>query len=157
MLNLLQSDARATADMLAEQVPLSPSAIARRVRRLRRNGLIVADVALLASELAAGRLWTIVQVQLDSHAPSGGYARLRDRLSNADEVQLFLEITGSFDLLLLVVTRGVDGFNAFAESFLAGDAAVRRYETTVVKKQIKNLPLMRLDGRDLPAIQRALT
>src|SRR4051812_35369699 len=87
LLNLLQADNLATAEMLARQVPLSPSAIARRMRGLREDGLIAADVAILAPELTGDRLRAIVQVQAHEHAEEKGIAALRARLAAADEVQ----------------------------------------------------------------------
>jgi Lrp/AsnC family transcriptional regulator, leucine-responsive regulatory protein len=149
LLNLLQADGRATCDELAAVVPLSPSTIARRLRRLRRDGVIVATYAVVAPETARGRLSAVVQVQLDSHAPSGSYSRLRRSLLDSSEVQLLLEISGTFDLLLLVATGGVDEFNQFADTKLGGDPAVRRYETSFVKKQLKLAPIVHLDERDL--------
>src|SRR2546421_5017587 len=76
LLNLLQADNLATAEALARAVPLSPSAIARRVRGLREEGLIAADIAILAPELTAGRLRAIVQVQVHEHAEEKGIAAL---------------------------------------------------------------------------------
>ena len=149
LLNLLQANARATADELAVEVPLSPSAIARRLRRLRRDGVVAADVALLAEDVTPDRVLAVILVQLHDHDPSGSYARLRDRLVAAPEVQLFLEISGSFDLSLLVVTRGLDEFNRFVDTQVAPDPAVRRYETTFVKKRLKLAPIVTLDDRDV--------
>lgn len=148
LLNLLQSDNLATAEMLARQVPLSPSAIARRVRGLREEGLIAADVAILAPELTGDRLRAIVQVQAHEHAEEKGIAALRARLAAADEVQLLLNIAGAFDLLVLVVTRNMAAFNAFADAYFAADPSVRRYETSFVKSEIKNRPAVPLDEKD---------
>ena len=47
LLNAMQEDADRTAEQLAELVALSPSAIARRLRRLREMGAIARTVALL--------------------------------------------------------------------------------------------------------------
>jgi Lrp/AsnC family leucine-responsive transcriptional regulator len=148
LLNLLQADNLATAEALAGQVPLSASAIARRVRGLREEGLIAADMAILAPELTADRLRAIVQVQVHEHAEEKGIAALRARLAAAAEVQLLLNISGAFDLLALVVTRNMAAFNAFAETYFAADPAVRRYETSFVKGEIKNRPTVRLDEND---------
>jgi Lrp/AsnC family leucine-responsive transcriptional regulator len=60
LLNLLQANNVATAETLARDVPLSPSAITRRVRRLRDNGLIAADVAILSDALLGQRLRAVV-------------------------------------------------------------------------------------------------
>jgi DNA-binding Lrp family transcriptional regulator len=47
LLNLVQADSAQTAERLAEQVELSPSAIQRRLRRLRDEGVIVRECAIL--------------------------------------------------------------------------------------------------------------
>jgi Lrp/AsnC family leucine-responsive transcriptional regulator len=69
-------------------------------------------------------------------------------LTAAPEVQLLLSIAGPIDLLLLVVTRDMAQFNAFADRYFAQDPAVRRYETSIVRGEIKNLPSVCLDERD---------
>ena len=148
LLNALQEDADRTAEELAEIVPLSPSAIARRLRRLRDSGAIARTVAILRPELAERRLRALVFVQLQDHAEKAGLAMLRRRLQEIDEVQLCLEVSGTEDLMLLVACRDMAEFNAFADRELAQNPAVRRYETSFVKKEVKNRPMIRLDERD---------
>jgi DNA-binding Lrp family transcriptional regulator len=149
LLNLLQADNLATAEALARKVALSPSAIARRVRSLREDGLIEADCAILAPDVTADRLRAVVQIQVHEHGEGKGIAALRHRLAAAREVQLLLNIAGSVDLLLLVVTRDMAEFNAFTESHLSSDPAVRRYETSIVKAVVKQSPTVWLDEDDI--------
>lgn len=52
-------------------------------------------------------------------------------------MQLYLEISGAFDILLLVAVRDMESYNGFADSMLEEDAGVRRFETSFVKKRIK--------------------
>lgn len=148
LLNAMQEDADRTAEQLAELVALSPSAIARRLRRLREMGAIARTVALLPGSIVDRRLRALVSVQLNEHAEARGLAALRDRLRTIDEVQLCLEISGTDDLLLLVACRDMAEFNAFADAELAASPAVRRYHTSFVKKEVKNRPMIRLDERD---------
>jgi len=148
LLNALQEDADRTADELAEVIALSPSAIARRIRRLRESGAIARTIALLPAEIADRRLRAIVRLQLQEHEQAAQLAQLRDRLKTCDEVQLCLEVSGSDDMLLLVACRDMSEFNAFADAELAASPMVRRYETSFVKKEIKNQPMIRLDERD---------
>ncbi|MDP9422349.1 MAG: Lrp/AsnC family transcriptional regulator [Pseudomonadota bacterium] len=149
LLNALQEDADRTAEQLAELVALSPSAIARRLRRLREVGAIARTVALLPASIVDRRLRALVSVQLNEHAEKGGLAELRNRMQSLDEVQLCLEVSGSEDLLLLVACRDMAEFNAFADAELAASPVVRRYVTSFVKKEIKNRPMIRLDERDV--------
>lgn len=151
ILNLLQQDALATAEKMAASVPLSPSAIARRVRSLRHAGLVAGDMALLAPGLTADRLRAIVQVQVHEHAEEKGIAALRARLAEAREVQILLNVAGTFDLIVLVVTRDMHAFNAFADANFASDPSVRRYETSFVRAEIKNRPAVWLDESDASA------
>jgi DNA-binding Lrp family transcriptional regulator len=136
LLARLQEDNIQTADVLAEKVGRSPSAVARRVRRLRETGTIAADSAVISDKAAGYPLSAIVHVQLERHAPHEGDA-LRRRLAASPNVQLCLDISGAFDILLLVVAADMDAYVAFADTHLAEQPAVRRLETTFVKKRVK--------------------
>ena len=149
LLNLLQQDNLATAEALAGLVPLSPSAITRRVRRLREEGLIASNVAVLAPAFVQRRLRAIVQIQLHEHAEQGAIATLRRRLRETSEVQACFEVAGSFDLVAVVVARDMTAFNAFADSVFGSDPAIRRYETSFVKREIKDSRFVPLDEDDL--------
>lgn len=148
LLNALQEDADRTAEELAEIVALSPSAIARRIRRLRESGAIARTIALLSAEIVDRRLRAIVRLQLHEHEQAEEFNKFRNRLKARDEVQLCLEVSGSDDMLLLVACRDMAEYNAFADAELAAGPMVRRYETSFVKKELKNRPMVRLDERD---------
>jgi Lrp/AsnC family transcriptional regulator, leucine-responsive regulatory protein len=149
LLNALQENADQTAEQLAELVALSPSAIARRLRRLREVGAIDRTVALLSAKMADKRLRALVSLQLHDHAPAAGLAELKVRFQLLDEIQLCLEVSGTDDMVLLVACRDMAEFNAFADAELAASPVVRRYETSFVKKEVKYRPMVRLDERDL--------
>jgi Lrp/AsnC family leucine-responsive transcriptional regulator len=149
LLNALQEDADQTAEHLAKLVALSPSAIARRLKRLREVGAIERTVALLSPKLADKRLRALVSLQLQEHAPAAGLAELKERLQHLDEVQLCLEVSGTDDMVLLVACRDMAEFNVFADAELAASPVVRRYETSFVKKEVKYRPMIRLGERDV--------
>ena len=135
LLACLQSDNLQTAERLADQVGRSPSAVARRLRRLRASGAVAADIALVSEEAAGFPLSAIIQVQLERHAPQEG-DRLRRRLTASANVQLCLDISGAFDILLLVVAADMETFNSFTADQLEGPP-VRRFETSFVKRRVK--------------------
>jgi Lrp/AsnC family leucine-responsive transcriptional regulator len=143
ILDLLQHDALLTADALAQKLPLSASAIARRIRRLRESGAITADVAVLSEEVGSF-LSAVVQVQMDRHALAAVEA-LRRRLAASPYVQLFLDVSGTFDLLLLVTVKDMAAFNDFTDTMLGMDPVVRRYESSFVKRRRKFSTALPLD------------
>ncbi len=148
LLNIVQRDDSATADELARKVPLSPSAIARRLRRLRSDGWISGTVALLSRRLTERRLRAIVFVQLSEHADQAGKAALLKRIQASRHVQFCYELGGAHDLLLLFDCSNMGEFNEAAEAVLVADTTVRRYETSFVKKQVKFEPFVQLTERD---------
>jgi Lrp/AsnC family leucine-responsive transcriptional regulator len=148
LLDCLQGNNQLTADQLAERVGRSPSAIARRLRRLRATKAIAAEVAIISEEAAGNPLSMLVQIQLERHALPD-VAALRRRLAACENVQLLLDVSGTIDIVLLVVARDLDAFNDFADEMLASDRSVRRYETSLVKNRRKNslaMPLAQLIG-----------
>jgi Lrp/AsnC family leucine-responsive transcriptional regulator len=144
LLNAVQRDDSRTADSLAEEVPLSPSAIARRLRRLRAGGWIERTIALLAPRLTQKRLRAIVLIQLSEHADRAGKAALEKRLLAADEVQSVYEIAGPHDFIALLDCASMADFNSCADELLASSPTVHRYETHFVKREVKFAPFVEL-------------
>jgi DNA-binding Lrp family transcriptional regulator len=151
LLNAVQRDDAQTAERLAAHIPLSPSAIARRLRRLRSAGWIRATVALLARRLTDRRLRASVLVQLSEHANQAGKSKLLKRIDASPQVQFCYELAGAHDLLLLFDCADMAEFNAVAEAVLVADATVRRYETSFVKREVKFAPFVALSERDAAA------
>lgn len=147
LLNLLQRDDSRTADQLAERVPLSPSALARRLRRLRGEGWIARTVALLSTRLTQDRLRALVLIQLNEHADLAGKAALERRLLDCDAVQFCYEIAGPHDLVALFDCTSMADFNACADDILASSPTVRRYESHFVKREVKFAPFVELAAR----------
>ena len=149
LLNAAQRDDSKTAHELAAQVPLSPSAIARRLRRLRSDGWISRTIALLSPRLVESRLRALVLLQLSEHADQGGKRALLKRITDAPQIQFCYEVAGTFDLLLLFDCTNMGEFNELAEAVLVVDSTVRRYETSFIKRDIKFAPFVQLSERDL--------
>lgn len=145
LLNLVQRNDSRTADELSEQVALSPSAIARRLRRLRGERWIERTIALLSPRLTGRRLRAIVSVQLSEHADRRGIDALVQRIRSTPQVQFCYELAGVHDLLLLFDCSGMAEFNQLAEAVLVADPTVRRYETSFVKQELKFEPFVQLD------------
>ncbi|HEX8574270.1 MAG TPA: Lrp/AsnC family transcriptional regulator [Allosphingosinicella sp.] len=135
LMSLLQEDSGQTADKLGEKLGLSRSAVTRRIQKLTAEGVIARHVAILGDAYRKSRVTAIVNVQFDRHSP-GEADRFRRSIRALPEVQLFVEITGASDALLLVSVRDMDHFNIFSDE-LASMSFVRRYETSFVKRSLK--------------------
>ena len=146
LLNAVQADDGRTADQLSGVVALSPSAIARRLRRLRADGWIARTIALLPARIVDRRLRALVFIQLKEHADLAAKRALQDAIHAAPGVIISLEISGGFDLVLLTDAPHMAAFNAIMYDVLENSPAVQRYETSFVKRQVKFAPAVVLDA-----------
>ena len=64
-------------------------------------------------------------------------AGFRSFLTAAPQIQVCLEISGVYDIAAVGAFRSMEEFNAFADSHIASDPAVRRYEASFVKRRVK--------------------
>lgn len=146
LLEWLQKDNLLTADQLAERVGRSPSAVARRLRRLRDIGAVSSNVSVISDEAAGSPLFAVVLVQMEHHALQGAQALMR-RLVASENVQFCFEISGPFDMMLVMVAADMDAYNLAVDRLVGEQPGVRRYETSFVKKRGKAtlaLPLKHL-------------
>jgi Lrp/AsnC family leucine-responsive transcriptional regulator len=136
ILAALQVNNQATAQALADRVPLSPSAILRRIRQYRDEGVIAADVSIIEPGQVGERISVIMMVQLERHSPAT-VAEFRQHLCRSPHVQVCLEISGAYDITCIAIFRGMQEFNDFTDANIAGHPAVRRYEASFVKRRAK--------------------
>lgn len=144
LLNQIQGDASQTAEQLSKSVPLSPSAIARRLRRLRRDGWFVRVMALLSGRLTNDRLRALIFVTLSEHADHAGKAALQNRLMATPEVQFVYDLAGPIDVVLMFDCPNMARFNELTDKVLTADSTVRRYETHFIKREVKFEPFVQL-------------
>lgn len=140
LLNLVQRDDSRTGDSLAVDLPLSPSAIARRLRRLRRDGWIARTIALLGPRLTQNRLRAIVLIRFNDIP---GRIALEKRLQSEPLVSFCYEIAGPYDSVVFFDCANMAEFNALADELLVSPT-VERYETHFVKREVRFAPFVEL-------------
>lgn len=124
---------------------------------MRSEGLIARTIALLSPRLTRERLRAIVLIQLAEHADRPGKEQLERRLMAVDEVQLCVEIAGRHEMLVLLDCASMADLTETVEALFAQTPTVRRYETHIVKREVK-FALRPIDaGRGLGGRQDART
>ncbi|MFZ1868510.1 MAG: Lrp/AsnC family transcriptional regulator, partial [Steroidobacteraceae bacterium] len=93
LLNLIQSDAGQTSERLAENMGLSPSAVQRRLKRLREAGVIVRQTAIIDPKCVGSPVTFIVALQVERERPEM-LTQLRAWLEVQDYVQQAFYVTG---------------------------------------------------------------
>lgn len=123
------------ARVLAEAVGLSISAVLRRLRRLREEKVIVADIAVVNPLLTGSALTLHVLVRM--HEPG---RRVRDAflrsLSHHPEITGAWEVTGDDDYVLKVQVGSMAGYDAFIQRCLGDDNGVLSFKTLITIRTI---------------------
>ncbi|WP_197715457.1 Lrp/AsnC family transcriptional regulator [Aquitalea magnusonii] len=136
LLALLQDDARRTHDELAEAVSLSPTAVTRRLKRLRSEGIIRREVALVDPAVLGRPLRLVVNVILERERIALVDA-FKQAIRAAPEVVECYHVTGRPDFVLVVLVRDMGDYERFCREHIMSNDNVREFESLVVMETTK--------------------
>ncbi|MDD7973036.1 Lrp/AsnC family transcriptional regulator [Roseinatronobacter alkalisoli] len=137
LLNLLQRDASGTNLDMAEAVGLSPSSCLRRVRRLRKTGIIDRIVAILNPARTGRVLKAIVTVELKLHGEQH-MRRFLDLVTGEEAVSQAYAVTGETDVVLILHLRDMEEFDALCDRLFRDRTNVARFFTMMVIRTAKD-------------------
>jgi Lrp/AsnC family leucine-responsive transcriptional regulator len=130
LLRLVQEDSGQTSERLAEQVALSPSAIQRRLRRLREQGVIEREVAVVDARKLGRSTTFIVELQVERDRPEL-LVGLRAWLAAQTQVQQVFYVTGEADFVLVVSAPDTEAYDQLMSRLMHDNPNVRRFTTSV--------------------------
>ena len=140
LLNLLQHDAAASNQALAERAGVSPPTALRRVRRLHEAGLITRTVALLDEDRLAALqghgLSAIAEVALDRQGAEHLDA-FEHRAVAESAVQQCWRVAPGPDFMLVLRVPDMPAYQALAERLFTQDANVRNVRTFFATRRAK--------------------
>lgn len=134
LLKLVQRDSRRTHDALAREVNLSPSAVRRRLKRLRDEGVITGEVALLSPD-ALG-LTIIVNVRMEKESAET-YGRFKSRMRDCAEVSQCYSVSGDTDFILVTHHPDMGSYDSWIAENLLSDPAIARSTSNIVYSRVK--------------------
>lgn len=143
ILELMQSNCRLASEVIAEQVGLSASAVQRRLKRLREEGAIQAEIAVIKSELSAHPMTFIagIEIDRDNYTVLNKFKRWAD---SQPSIQQVFYVTGNVDLMVVITAESAKSYDGFIEHTMEQFPQIRRVMTNVVldtPKQSLYLPL----------------
>jgi len=131
----LTADNQRPARVLAETVGLSESAVLRRLRRLRSEGVIVADVSIVHPAVLGMTLTVHVLVSLEKEGTVQLDAFIR-KLRTREEVRRAWYVTGETDFVLLLQVRDMEAYEGFCRDTLHDDTNVRSFRTIIAMREV---------------------
>lgn len=134
ILKQVQRDNQQSHAVIGDAVGLSPSAVRRRLARLRDLRVIEADVALV--DPATLGLTFIVSVRFAREDPAR-VAAFKARIRAEPAVSQCYSVAGDSDFILVVHATDPAAYEAWGTRVLMADPDIDRYSSTLVWSRVK--------------------
>ena len=138
LLEALQADARVAMQALADRSNISVPACYRRIRRLRENGVIEREIAVVKPQTMGWPLTMIVLVALERER-TDIIDRIIQKFARVPEIVEAWYVTGDHDFALRIVARDMESFEALTRRTMYSDENIRGFKTLVVMRNVKSL------------------
>lgn len=136
LLEAVQKNNRLTSEELAQIVHLSPTACQRRLKRLRAEGVIEADVSIVSPK-AAGRPITMIALVSLERERADIVDRFKTAIRNTREVMIGYYATGDADFILVITARDMEDYEQFTRRFFYENHDIKGFKTMVVMDRVK--------------------
>lgn len=136
ILDIVQVSNRTTSDQIAEQVGLSPAAVQRRLKRMRTQGIIQADVSVINPKAIGYAMTFVVQVTLERERVDLMHNFKKEMNANRSVQQCYY-VTGSSDFILIVTAVDMEGYDNFTREAFFDNANIKSFQTNVVMDPVK--------------------
>lgn len=135
LIEFVRRDNLTPARVLADHLGLSISAVLRRLRRLREEKIIIADIAVIDPALTGAALTMHVTVRLKAYGRQEADAFAR-RIAGHPQVVSGWEVIGEDHFMLKVQVATMQEYDAFIRDALDSDDSVEAYKTAVSVRSI---------------------
>ncbi len=143
LLDLVQADAARPLHDLGDAVGLSPSAVQRRLTRLRAAGVIRAQVAVLDPEALGAGMSSVILVALTDDDEKH-HTAFRERMLAEPRVQHCYSIVGQWDYVVVLLTPDLKESRYLSRKLF--DEHVKRFETLPAFEVVKSSQAVPVPG-----------
>ncbi|MFT3731385.1 MAG: Lrp/AsnC family transcriptional regulator [Hyphomicrobium sp.] len=140
ILAALLADGRQSQVDLAERVPLSPTAIARRIKALEQSGVIEGYQARISRKALGLTMMAVVQISLESQSEEL-LAAFEQAAAAAPSIVSCYMMSGHDDYLITVLARDLADFERIHKEQLSRLPGVSRLHSSFVLREVANRSL----------------
>ncbi|MES5485124.1 Lrp/AsnC family transcriptional regulator [Bradyrhizobium sp. INPA03-11B] len=136
ILEIVQKNNRLTSEVIGEQTGLSATACQRRLKRLRSEGVIEADVSILSPKVAGRPVQMLVLVTLEREC-AYTIDQFKKTIKSSAEVANAFFVTGPADFVLYITARSMEDYEQFTRRFFHKNPGIKGFETLVIMDRVK--------------------
>ncbi|MCF7728129.1 Lrp/AsnC family transcriptional regulator [Sulfitobacter sp. M22] len=135
ILDAMQHNARIAIADLAERVGASTASVQRRLKRMRTDGTIKAEVAVIDPRRSGFSITALITVELERDSADRTDAFKRRALDESRVQQCYC-VAGDSDFVVVAILRDMDDYETFTARFFQ-DENVRHYRSSIVVSRVK--------------------
>jgi Lrp/AsnC family leucine-responsive transcriptional regulator len=147
ILGAVQENNRISAETLGEKVGLSPTACQRRLKRLRDDGVIEADISVINPKAVGRPITMLVLVSLERER-ADIIDHFKKAIAQTAEVMNGYYVTGDADFVLIVTCKSMEDYEQFTRRFFYENADIKGFKTMVVMDRIKSGMAIPIEATD---------
>jgi Lrp/AsnC family leucine-responsive transcriptional regulator len=117
----------------------------RRVNRLRQEGVIVGDMALIDPRAVGQNITVIVMVELERERIDL-VDTFKRTISASPEVTQCYMVTGNIDFVLVVTVPNVEAYDAFVRRSIYSNDNIRKFTSMIAIGRVKFEPRVPITG-----------
>lgn len=131
ILNIIQKNSRVQAEEIAEKVGLSASAVQRRLKKMRTEGVIQTEIAVVDPKYVSNMMTFIagLEIERDNYVALGLF---KNWSANREDIQQVYYVTGPYDLMVVVTAVNATAYDKFSQELMEKVPQIRRITTHVV-------------------------
>ena len=147
ILAVLQRDGRTPAAQIAEEIGLSRPAVADRIEKLERSGVLLGIAALVHPQALGNHVTAFVSARRTARMDAKAEKAFKDMMTR-DEVREVHTVAGDDCYLIKIVTDSIDSLNDIVSWFLEPPLSMSTRTTIVMKTHCEKFGgLVRSDKR----------
>ncbi|SDK13289.1 transcriptional regulator, AsnC family [Bradyrhizobium sp. Rc2d] len=136
ILEIVQKNNRLTSEVIGELAGLSPTACQRRLKRLRSDGIIEADVSIVSPRAVGRPIQMLVLVTLERER-SDIIDKFKKAIKSSVEVVNGFYVTGDADFVLYVTASTMEEYEQFTRRFFYENSDIKGFKTMVIMDRVK--------------------
>lgn len=136
ILEILQQDNMTSQRDIGNKVGLSAAAIQRRIKKMREEKVITADISVINPEEVASQILLFVEIELDTDKIEF-IDEIKSTFNKTPQIQQCYYVTGEVDFVLIMVVNTMREYESLTRQLFFSNSNIRRFKTFVNMHTVK--------------------
>ena len=136
ILKIMQSNTRITTEDMGQQIGLSATAVQRRLKTLRKSGVIEKEIAVLNPTDDDSYILVIVEVVLKQGGTNIINA-FKNKAKSHPEIQQCYYVAGENDFILIIAAKNMKRYDIITQELFLDDNVILKFHSNVVMGNVK--------------------